>query len=296
MESTKFNEQLKGALFVFFGAMSYGILATIVKYANNLGTHTSVLTFMQFVVGIIFLVTYAQIQKKKKPETTPLKTNSKLKLMLFGTTFGMTSIFYYLSLKYIPVSMGIIMLMQSIWMSVVLESILKKKFPNALKIIGTLTIFAGTILATNILFQETKLDWRGVALGMLAATSYTISLFASSNIETGSSNYIRSQYLILGGFIFTICYWNIDIITYFVSTDVILWGALLALFGTIIPPLLFTKGIPLVGIGMGAIIAAVEIPVSILSAYIILGERISNWQWVGVLIILISVVLVNKRK
>lgn len=286
------NQQLKGAVLVFLGAMSYGILATIVKFANNHGIHTSVLTFMQFAVGVCFLLILARFQQKQS--SMKLKGTSRIKLLLFGTTFGMTSIFYYMSIQYIPVSMGIILLMQSIWMSVVLEALLTRTFPNTLKIAGTITILAGTALATNVFVEVSSIDWRGIGLGMLAASSYTISLYASSNIETGHKNAVRSQYLILGGFLFVIAYWNSDIITYFTSTDGLFWGALLALFGTIIPPLLFTKGIPLVGIGIGAIIAAVEIPVSILSAHIILDERIALLQWVGVLIILLSVILVNK--
>lgn len=286
------NQQLKGAVLVFLGAMSYGILATIVKFANNQGIHTSVLTFMQFAVGVCFLIVLARFQQKQSKAR--LKRASKIKLVLFGTTFGMTSIFYYMSIQYIPVSMGIILLMQSIWMSVVLEALLSRTFPNPLKIIGTITILVGTALATNVLVEVASIDWRGIGLGMMAASSYTISLYASSNIETGHKNAVRSQYLISGGLLFVLAYWNYDIITYFTSTSGLLWGALLALFGTIIPPLLFTKGIPLVGIGIGAIIAAVEIPVSILSAHIILDERIAMLQWIGVLVILVSVILVNK--
>jgi hypothetical protein len=36
--------------------------------------------------------------------------------MLAGTSLGMTSVFYYLTVKYIPVSIGIVLLMQTVWM------------------------------------------------------------------------------------------------------------------------------------------------------------------------------------
>lgn len=285
------NQQLKGAVLVFFGAMSYGILATIVKYANNIGIHTSVLTFMQASVGLVLLTVLA---KTVKP-TIEKQKSSKLKLILYGTSFGMTSIFYYLSIQYIPVSMGIILLMQSIWIGIVLEAILKKQLPGANKFIGTIIILFGTLLATNIFFEAASIHWKGIALGMLAAASYTISIYASSNVETKSHSIIRSQYFVLGAVLFVTAYWNVDIIVHFVAKDAFLWGTILALFGTVIPPLLFTKGIPLVGIGIGSIISAVEIPVSILSAYLVLGERINIYQWVGVAVILISIVLVNKN-
>lgn len=286
------NQQFKGAVLVFIGAMSYGILATIVKYANNLGIHTSVLTFMQAFVGFVLLTLLAQTVKPNAQRQPP----SRLKLIFFGTSFGMTSIFYYLSIQYIPVSMGIILLMQSIWMGVVLEAILQKKIPGTVKILATFTILAGTLLATNIFFESATINWKGIMLGMLAASSYTVSIYASSNVETGTNSIIRSRYFVLGALIFVTTYWNVDIVTYFVAKDAFFWGTILALFGTVIPPLLFTRGIPLVGIGIGAIIAAVEIPVSILSAHLVLDERITVFQWTGVVIILLSVVVVNKPK
>ena len=73
------------------------------------------------------------------------------------------------------------------------------------------------------------------------------------------------------------------------------WGLLISLFGTILPPLLFTRGMPLTGMGLGAIIASVEIPVSVLMAHLLLKEPVSVLQWTGVMLILIAVVLMNNN-
>lgn len=73
------------------------------------------------------------------------------------------------------------------------------------------------------------------------------------------------------------------------------WGILLSVFGTILPPLLFTLGLPLTGIGLGTIIASVEIPVSVLMAHILLAEPINTTQWLGIILIVGSIVLMNVR-
>ena len=78
MNQIQLNQQLKGAILVFIGAMSYGILATIVKYANNLGIHTSVLTFMQAFVGFVLLTVLAQTVKSSQKK----QKYSKVKLIL----------------------------------------------------------------------------------------------------------------------------------------------------------------------------------------------------------------------
>jgi len=282
------SKQLTGGIMVLVGAMSYGILATIVKYANNLGIHTAVLTFLQVFLGWAILLILSQFEKKQ----TAVKPN-KLKLLVFGTTFGMTSIFYYLSIQYITVSLGIILLMQSIWMSLLVEIFIHKQKPDIFKIVGTIVIMIGTILATNVLVDMHSIKWQGIALGLLAALSYTFSLYASNRIETQINPLIRSKYFILGALLFVSLYWNVTIIKEFTNANSLFWGLLLALFGTVIPPLLFTRGFPLVGIGIGAIIASIEIPVSIFSAHLVLGERINGLQWLGVTLTIVSILLVN---
>lgn len=183
--------------------------------------------------------------------------------------------------------------MQSIWMGVVLEAIIDRKFPNFLKIIGIGLILIGTILATNLLYEVNTINYKGVVLGLLSAISYTTSFYASSHIAKNSDIVQRSLYLGIGGLIIVILFWNFDLISNFNFKGALLWGSIIAIFGSVIPPLLFTKGVPLAGIGLSSIISAGEIPISIISAAIILNERVNWLQWMGVLVIFIAVIFVN---
>lgn len=286
-------KDFKSIVYVAVGACSYGVLATIVKYANDLGIKTSALTFLQFFVGFLVLVLLNRF-KKNSGKSEKIKTSSKIKLMVWGTALGLTTTLYYLSIQYIPVSLGIILLMQSIWISLIIEIFITKKKPSFYKIISVVIALTGTLLATNIFNQNVIIDFRGLLLGFGAGISYSIAIFASSSIESQVSSSIRSQYLVLGGLILVVLFWNIDIIKN-INLSSLPWGILIAIFGTILPPLLFTKGIPKTGIALANIIASLEIPVSILSAIIILNESVAIIQWIGVLIILIAVVTINKK-
>lgn len=281
-------EKFKGIVFVILGAASYGILATLVKYANGLGIHTSILTFLQFGIGVIVLFTINVFLKNRQP----IPPKSKRKLMIWGISLSTTSLLYYLSIQYIPVSVGIILLMQSIWMSIILEIILQRKTPSLQKIGGAVLAVCGTFLATNALVSDLQLDWRGLILGFGAGISYTFTMYASNSVEKNYSNVVRSSYFVLGGLLFITAFWNIQIFENF-QGEALLWGTLLALFGTVLPPLFFTAGIPKIGIGMGSILSSIEIPISIYSATLILGEKMESMQWLGVLVILAAVILVN---
>jgi drug/metabolite transporter (DMT)-like permease len=71
------------------------------------------------------------------------------------------------------------------------------------------------------------------------------------------------------------------------------WGIVLALFGTILPPVLFSIGMPKINLGLGAILSSVEIPVSVLMAYFLLHEKVNLYQWSGIILIMITVILMN---
>jgi len=288
------NQTAKGVLLVLSGAISYGILATIVKYSNGLGMHTGVLVFMQYLFGALVLSLIAGVRKKKIADTKP-NAGAKLKLMLFGTSVGLTSCLYYVALQYVPVSVGIVLLMQSIWMGVIVEFLFTGKPISTVKILAALITILGTVLASDILFQEAEISWTGIMWGLAAAASYTLSLYASSHVENGVHNYVRSKYLVIGGLFAVVLFWNTDITNNFNSINILISGVVLALFGTVLPPLLFTKGIPYIGLGLASILIAIEIPVSIMSAQLVLGEQVTAIQWLGVLVIFFSIVLANLK-
>jgi drug/metabolite transporter (DMT)-like permease len=106
----------------------------------------------------------------------------------------------------------------------------------------------------------------------------------------------RSLFMILGGLIIISFIFHSSLNHGFSYAIFLRWGLVLSLFGTILPPLLFTRGMPLTGMGLGAIIASVEMPVSVLMAHLLLKEPVSFLQWVGVILILFAVVLMNIKK
>ncbi|WP_366184725.1 DMT family transporter [Flavobacterium ovatum] len=291
------NSVLKGVFLVGSGAISYGVLATFVKMAYQEGYTTAEITTSQFILGIIGLLLINGFQKSRNKNQT-LKTSKKniFQLMLAGTSMGFTTIFYYLSVKYVPVSIGIILLMQTVWMGVILEMILTKKLPSPKRTISVLIVLLGTLLATNLINTSIALNWIGIVFGLLAATSFTITMFTANSVATSISTVQRSLYMLLGGavIIFVFALYNQN--TSFQFNVFFKWGLVLSFFGTIIPPLLMNAGFPLTGIGLGSIVSSIELPVSVLMAYFLLNEKVVPSQWMGILLIIMAVILMNVNK
>jgi len=154
-------------------------------------------------------------------------------------------------------------------------------------------------LATNLIQNEVKLDWHGIMWGMLAAASFTTTMFTANRVATNISSAQRSLYMLLGGAIIVFSFSIATQITPFNFDIFLKWGIVLALFGTIIPPMLMNAGFPLTGIGLGSIVSALELPVSVMMAFVLLNEDVKPIQWFGIVLIIIAIVIMNvnfKRK
>lgn len=174
---------------------------------------------------------------------------------------------------------------------------------------------AGTVLATDLVNTEIELDFKGIFWGLMAAASYTLTMFTSNKLATHLPVFRKSIIMLAGGsiviFLFLIFAQmgplHIDglkslYLNFTENTDhihafrySILWkyGFILALFGTIIPPILFNIGFPNAGLGLGSIVSSLELPISVTMAFILLGERVVAVQWFGIALILFAIVLMN---
>lgn len=306
----------KGVLFVAMGASIFGMLATFVKLSYRDGFTTSEVTTAQFVLGLMGLLILNGIQTKTAKKNLAKPTAKEVRiLMLAGTSLGCTSLFYYLCVQYINVSIAIVLLMQSVWFSVVVESFISRKFPNLKKIIATVIVLAGTFLATNLINLNVTLDWHGVFWGLMAAASFTATMFTSNTLATHIPVLRKSLIMLSGGAIIVFIFLffaqigplhfdflksfylnftdNTEHIKPFDFSIFYTYGFVLALFGTIIPPILFNLGFPKTGLGLGSIISSLELPVSVTMAFVLLGEEVIVIQWVGILLILFAIVLMN---
>lgn len=307
---------LKGVLFVGIGASIYGMLATFVKMSYKDGFTTSEVTTAQFVLGFTGLLILNLIQTKTSKKQLAKPTPKEIKmLMITGTSLGFTSLFYYIAVQYINVSIAIVLLMQSVWFSVVVESFIAKKFPNARKVIATIIVLIGTVLATNLINMEVEIDWHGIFWGLLAAASFTMTMFTSNTLATHLPVLRKSITMLSGGMVIVMLFLffaqigplhfdglksfylnftdNTEHIRPFDYSIFWTYGFILALFGTIIPPILFNIGFPKAGLGLGSIISSLELPVSVTMAFMLLGEKVLLIQWGGIILILLAIVLMN---
>lgn len=306
-ESRRKEGLTKGVVFVILGASSYGILATLVKISYRAGYTTAEVNLAQYAIGVFVLWLLNQASKQ---EVKFLKNDVPL-LLLAGVCLGLTSVFYYISILFMNASIAVVFLMQSVWMGVLIEAVRDRVFPSIKKIMAVILVLAGTFLATGLIdMGNYELEFRGVLFGVLSGFFFSLALLSTNSVAVHLPALRRSLIMLYGGGIVVLLfvlltqilpfYFNVNLVGSAFSWKKALdfsvfwkWGFPIALFGTVVPPLLFNKGFPLTGVGLGSILSSIELPVSIACAYFVLGETINSVQWMGVSAILIAVVVLN---
>lgn len=290
------RQQLIGIALVVTGASCYGMLGTIVELAYQSGYSIYEVTVSQYIVGMGVLASVFFFRKKKSSahRASPSKKQNA-KLMLAGIPIGLTGICYYYSIKYVPVSISVVLIMQTVWMGIVAEAVLSRKIPSVQRIIAVLVTWMGTILATNAIDQLGQLNVTGVLWGLAGAGCYTLFMAVADRLAPERKSIERSFYMIAGATLVILVLAFPYILVNFNTSIFWKWGILLALFGPVVPPVLFNIGFPKTGIGLGSILSSFEIPVAVIVAYLVLGEQVLVIQWGGIVLILVAVILINSN-
>lgn len=289
------KERTFGSILVFIGAASFGILSSIVKTAYKLGYTVGQITFVQTLFGMLILwILWGIYQGKRNRIPTPDIEKRHYGLVLsIGIFPGLVGIFYYQCVQLIPASIAIILLMQYLWISVIIDFIFYKNRPTRMQLLTVILILAGSILAAGLIIKDNStINLKGYAFGFLAAVCYSLFITTSSKVATELPILQKSALMITGACLLTAILFPPRFLLELPWNDLIYrFGILLALLGTVLPPLLFSIGMPKIGISLSAILSAAELPVAVLASYLYLRETVVFSQWLGVMIILFAIIL-----
>lgn len=282
----------KYILMVFTGACCYGILSTLVKLTYREGYNAAQVSFLQALLGALVLWIIVFIKEKSK-----LQFRATFPVLLAGAAIGCTTWLYYLSVQYIDASVAIIMLMQFTWITVALDWLILKNAPDARLISAILFILTGTLLAAGIHDTQKTVSLKGLLMGFGSAVAYALYIVANSRAGLQMPSILRSAIMVTGAVLF-IAVVNFRLLSTGITTSGVLWKwiSLLTLFGTIIPPLLFARGIPKIGASLSSVLMVAEMPVALICARLVLHEQVLPLQWAGIVLMLGAILYLKANR
>lgn len=282
--------RIKGIILVLIGAASFGFTPIFVKTGFQQGYSLGELNIIQMLFAFILL---SALSLFKQLSIKGISRKDLWKVMGTGTSVGLTSVFYYGAMQYLPASIAIILLFQFVWIGMIYEWFFTKIKPTTINYLSLVVTLAGVVLASDIMsggfFEFPPM---GLLLGILSGFSYAGFVFFSGQVATETHPILRSTLMVAGSFIIVLIVFIQDI-PMLPIFDGSLWviGAGIALVGAVIPPLFFAGGAPLISGRLANVLSSIELPVAIVSAMFILSESVSILQWIGVLLIIAAIFL-----
>ncbi|KRL49185.1 DMT family permease [Levilactobacillus spicheri DSM 15429] len=279
-------------LFVALGALSFGVPASLFKIARREGVVNGPLLFWSFLSAVVILgIVHVARRNWLRYQHTNWKQIGLV--IAAGTGSGFTNTFYIQALKLIPVAAAAVMLMQAVWLSVLLGSLIQRRWPSRLQVLSIVLVLVGTVLAAGLFPITEALSPLGLFFGFLAACGYACTMQFTASLGNNLDPMTKTWLLCFGAFLLISIVWGPQITTSPVTWPTLKWGVLIALFSMVFPLVAYSLFMPLLDLGIGPILSSLELPSSIAVAFILLGETVSGLQMVGVLIIITAVVLPN---
>lgn len=281
---------------VLLGGTLYGTMSSFVKRSYADGFTAAEISFWQAFVAAIILAVCTILSAKGN--SGKLRHGDILSLLLTGSAIGLTNFLYYKSVQFIPASLAIILLMQFTWFSMLIEWAFLHRRPTRTELTTVSVILIGTVMASGIVSAGAhSFSITGIGLALLSSCTYGAYIVANGQFGQSVRWEAKSMAIMLGSSmtIFAINAPKIAGGEYFCG-EFALWILLLAVAGTTTPTALFAAGIPKIGAPLSSILMTVELPVAVICAWLVLGERLTSVQIAGVIILLTAIAVMNYTK
>lgn len=282
------SKTLKASLMLGLAGVSYGLFLSLMKIANNHGFMREDLMVGQYMLAALILGTIMIVRHRQK-----LTAKQVLKLFLVGVFGFACSFCMYETVALTSTAFAVTMLFQYVWIGIVFDCILRRKFPSKLVIMATVLVILGTPFATGLLSDSNNITLESLLWGIGSAVSYAIMLMMSSRFETQLPSVTRTFYFSVAEMILAIVISPQFFTTVAVDPFVLVFVVPISLVSVVIPCLLIMKGSPMVPMGITTIMTGIELPSAIFFGAIFLGEIHNVSVIAGVLLICSGIIVAN---
>ena len=289
------KRRLQGVAAVLAAGTGYAFMSILVKRAFQLGLGPIQVIALQSWIASLVLLIYAVFFKRKIFRVSP---HTLWLLALQGVVGALgTSLLYAFSLKFLPVSVAILLLY--LYPALVLAAgvLIWHKRVGLQELVALLLTLVGTTLASGIFSGVGAVAGIGIILGLAAAMAYAVFNLVGEIVLAKVSPLATMCFtqwvcaiallVILKGDIMSIPWQNTQ------TWEV---GLLLATVASILPFYMILVGIDRLGADQTAILSTFELPMTFIMAAFFLNEFPTGEQWVGGSLVLGGILLLNWRR
>lgn len=282
----------KGYVYAMLAAFFFAFIAILGKPLMTSGITPFQLMFYQYGFIIFFLGLWFFFRKSG---SLIFKKEVCFSLLLQGLIGSVgTNFFFYAALKTLDAGMcSMLLFLNPVFVTLffAITGIRKLRWHHYLSLILSVV---GSVLVLGLLgLTAVQVSVQGVLLGLGSALCYGFyNVYGDLKLKAIHPNVINF-YSVCVGFLCSAALLLVTQTSFVISISQIPAIGILALFSGVLPVLFIFKALQIIGSEKVTIIATVELPMTLLLAFLFLGEKLVTIQLVGVAMIVASTVLLH---
>lgn len=281
-------------------ATGFALQGLFTKAAYQAGSSTATVGAVRFVLTAVVLWIYAAVRRRWGSFPLALPRRTALSLIALGAVgYFLGSLFYFVSLRFISVSLAGLLLYTYPAIATMLAVLAGRERWTSRLGIGLVTTLSGVALTLGspLLSSTVHTDWRGILLILFNASVYATYIVISDRTVRGVHSVLALAYIATGA---ALSYAVLTAVTRGLTLSMGLqgWGAIaaMALFSTVLAAGAFLAGMRRLGPARAATLSTLEPLLTVLLAAVLLGERLQPSQLAGGLIILVGVLVIIRER
>lgn len=290
----KNKNRMKGFLLVFISTFAFATQGVLARVAMLDGISLWAITGTKIITGFLAAIVIILITRQKL--TSPLKMKKDLWLYLIAGVFGVTIAAFLFNVTYslIGASQAIVYFYTSTAFSVIGGRIFLKEKITLFKVLGIISVLSGCFLVgMGTEGSSFSFNVLGIICGVLAGASLSTYNTATKVIVDKYGQGNHNFYVLLVGVITVLPFFPPGDWGQVIFSPSLIW---LVLYGALtygVGYAFYTRGLKYIEAGEGSIMASTDPVISIVLAYLILGEHMTWVQIVGAVLIVGAVFLIG---
>jgi drug/metabolite transporter (DMT)-like permease len=283
------NREREGLLLCLLSAAGFAAMPIFARQAYATGIELTPLLALRFVMAAAML--WALVLLRRRPLGSPRGLVLGAALGFGG--YALQAGLYFGAIQRIDVGLASLLLYAYPSLVTLAAFALRRESPTRRKL-GALALASSGVVLVLAGGGTGSIDWLGVAMALACAGFYTVFILGSertsaktpavpfaASVATGAAVTFAIAALFTGGG--------------HASGEGVMWAAVIALFSTVMPIVMFVAGLARVGASTAAIASTVEPALTVALAWIVLGETLGPLQLAGGALVLSAVVLLQLR-
>jgi drug/metabolite transporter (DMT)-like permease len=281
---------MRGVLLCLLSAAAFGTLGIFGKLASEAGANTATTLLVRFALaGLVFAAVLSVTGRWERLPRRVILTG--LGLGAFG--YSLQSALFFAAIERLDVSM-VALLLYTYPAFVTLAAIALGRAAPSLRTGVALTVASAGLVLVLLAGGGGGFEAVGALLALGASLTYTTYILVSDGVIADVDPFALALLVLTGASAsFTVGGLATGSLDLALPGEAWLWLVLIALVSTVVAVSAFFAGLRRVGPSEAAILSTFEPPVTVMLAFLILGERLTVAQLAGGALVLAAVVMLQ---